>query len=455
MIKQKHVLIITALLIAGAISFTFFKDSGKKQEDMAGGSPIVATSPPVVKKTTKDTGKKTEEIGKKTDNETAPYARKGDNHTPTDVSDKMKMVIELRKKPSSDSVKQLASFLDDTESSVAQEALDSLGSIGLNSDLKQMVLDILINKITDDGYGYRGAALLTAASLDDGKQILPVIEKYASSDDEGVSTYAIRALSLLHSQDSVPVIAGMLGKLQSSDDIRTAFGTLAKINTPEAVAILEKNLHSEEQALQQDAVWALAISASGDHVEYLVKAVASDDLTPESMAVLATSQAGPAVFGSILQQEDMSPDKINQVLKIIEDNTIQAPGPVRSETATMIEPLFDNPNPEIQIAAIRALGKIGAPEDKSSLLIPKLQSDNIQIQREALSVYAQYSTPNTYKPLLDLFGHEDLKIRRSAFLFASPFLNKSDISAVEEALRENDPYMSEQAQVVLDKINKQ
>jgi HEAT repeat protein len=246
----------------------------------------------------------------------------------------------------------------------------------------------------------------------------------------------------------------MLGKLQSSDDIRTAFGTLATINTPEATAILQKNLHSQEQALQQESVWALALSPSGNHVEYLVKAVASDDLTPESMAVLAKSQAGPAVFGSILQREDMSTDKINQVLKIIEDNTVLAPGSIRSETATIIEPLLDNPNPEIQISAIRALGKIGASGDKSSLLIPKLQSDNIQIQREALSTYAQYSTPNTYKPLLDLFGHEDMKIRRSALLFASPFLDKSDIPTVEGVLRQNDPYMSEQAQLILDKINK-
>jgi HEAT repeat protein len=447
MIKQKHVLIITALLIAGAISFMFFKDSGKNHEDKAGGSPVVATSPPAVKKMTENTGKKTE-------NESAPSAQKDIIYTPTDLSDKMRIVMELREKPSSDSVKQLASFLDDTESSVAQEVLDSLAYMGLNSDLKQMVLDILINKITDDGYAYRGDALLTAASLDDGKQILPVIERYASSNDEGVSTYAIRALSLLDSKDSVPVISGMLGKLQSSDDRRTAFGTLATINTPEATAILEKNLHSQEQTLQQDAVWALALSASGNHVEYLVKAVASDDLAPQSMAVLATSKAGPAVFGSILQREDMSTDKINQVLKIIEDNTVHAPGPVRSETAAIIEPLFDNPNPDIQVAAIRALGKIGAPGDKSSLLIPKLQSDNIQIQREALSTYAQYSTPNTYKPLLDLFGHEDMKIRRSAFLFASPFLNKSDSSAVEEVLRQNDPYMSEQAQLILDNINK-
>lgn len=447
MINQKNVLIIAAFLIAAAFSFMFFKDSGEKHEDIAGGSSVVAPSSQAVKRSTGDTGKKNE-------NESAQYAQKGNIHTPTDLSSKMRIVNELRENPSSDSVKQLAAFLDDRESSVAQEAFDSLGYIGLNSDLKQMVLDILINKITDDGYGYRGAALLTAASLDDGKQILPVIEKYGSSDDEGVSTYAIRAMSLLDSEDSVPVIAGMLGKLQSSDDIRTAFGTLATINTPEATAILQKNLHSQEQALQQESVWALALSPSGNHVEYLVKAVASDDLTPESMAVLAKSQAGPAVFGSILQREDMSTDKINQVLKIIEDNTVLAPGSIRSETATIIEPLLDNPNPEIQISAIRALGKIGASGDKSSLLIPKLQSDNIQIQREALSTYAQYSTPNTYKPLLDLFGHEDMKIRRSALLFASPFLDKSDIPTVEGVLRQNDPYMSEQAQLILDKINK-
>ena len=447
MIKQKHVLIINGLLVAGAIFFIFSRDSGKKHEDSTGSSSIVATYSPAKEI-------QEEALGKKSENESATYARQGGADHPSDMSKRMTAIRDLREISSPESVLELAFFLDDPETAVAEEALDSLGSIGLNSDLKQMILDILIKKIMEEGYGYRGAALLTAATLDDGKQVLPVIARYASSSDEGVSTYAIRAISLLQSEESVPIIADMLGKLKSSEDIRTAFGTLATINTPEAVAILEKNLYSGEQGLQEDSVWALSLSKSGNHVEYLGKAVASDNLTPQSMAIIAQSQAGPAVFANILQREDTPADKITKVLGIMEENTILAPGAIRSETATIIEPLLDNPDPAIQIAAIRALGKIGAPENKSSLLIPKLQSDNIQIQKEAVSTYAQYCTPDTYKPLLNLFGHEDMKIRRTALLISSPFLNKSDSSMLEEALQQNDPYMSEQAKLILDKINK-
>ncbi|KAF0189812.1 MAG: hypothetical protein FD168_110 [Desulfobulbaceae bacterium] len=447
MIKQKHVLIINGLLVAGIIFFIFSRDSGKKHEDTTGSSSIVATYSPANEIQKKD-------VGKNSANESAAYTRQEGADNPTDMSKRMTVIRDLRENSSPDSVLELASFLDDQETAVAEETLDSLGSIGLNSDLKQMILDILIKKINDGGYGHRGAALLTAATLDDGKQVLSVIEKYASSNDEGVSTYAIRAISLLHSEDSVPIIADMLDKLKSSDDIRTAFGTLATINTPEAIAILEKNLYSGEQALQEDSAWALSLSKSGNHVEYLSKAVASDNLTPQSMAVIAKSQAGPAIFANLLQREDLPADKITKVLGIMEENTILAPGAIRSETAKIIEPLLDNPDPEIQIAAIRALGKIGAPENKSSLLIPKLQSDNIQIQKEAVSTYAQYCTPDTYKPLLNLFGHEDMKIRRTALLISSPFLNKSDSSVLEEALHQNDPYMSEQAKLILDKINK-
>lgn len=361
--------------------------------------------------------------------------------------------MELRNNFSRDSVLKLASFLDDTEASVAQEALDSLGYIGLNSDLKQMIVDILIKKSMDDGYFHRGLALLTAATLDDGKQVLPVIEMYASSDDEGDATYAIRAMSLLHSEDSVSIINDMLGNLRFPDDIRNAFAVLAKINTPEAAAILEKNLYSRLQVIQEQCVWALSIDKSGNNVEYLAKAIASDSLTPQSLAVLTQSQAGPAIFGRILQRQDMPADKIIKLLEIMEENSILAPGSVRSETAQVIESLIDNPNPDLQIAAIRTLGKIGAAEDKSSLLVPKLQSDNPQIQSEALSAYAQYCTPDTYKPLLDLFGNEDEKIRRTAFLLSSPFLDKSDRAVLEEALQQNDPYMSEKARLILEKIN--
>jgi HEAT repeat protein len=224
----------------------------------------------------------------------------------------------------------------------------------------------------DDGYFHRGVALLTAATLDDGKQVLPIIEMYASSGDEEDAIYAIRTMSLLHSEDSVSIINDMLGNLRSPDNIRTAFAVLARINTPEAAAILEKNLYSREQVLQEQSVWALSIAKSGNNVEYLAKAIASDSLTPQSLAVLAESQAGPAVFGSILQRDDMPADKIIKLLEIMEEHTMLAPGSVRSETAEIIGSLFDSPNTDLQIAAIRTLGKIGAAEDKSSLLIPKL-----------------------------------------------------------------------------------
>lgn len=446
MIKQKHVFIITALFMAGAAFFIFSKESGNRQRDTAGGSSVITSSSSAAKKTTKEPVERSE-------NESATYSRHGDTAPPPDLTEKMRVVRELRESFSRGTVLKLASFLDDTEESVAQEALDSLGYIGLNSDLKQMIVDILIKKTMDDGYFHRGAALLTAATLDDGKQVLPVIEMFASSDDEGDATYAIRAMSLLQSEDSVSIIAGMLGNLRSPDDISNAFAVLARINTPEAVAILDKNLYSSEQVLQEQSVWALSLAKSGNNVEYLVKAIASDSLTAQSLAVLAKSQAGPAVFGSILQRQDMAADKIIELLEIMEEHTMLAPGATRSEAAEIIGSLFDSPNPDLQIAAIRALGKIGAPLDKSSLLIPKLQSDNTQIQAEALSAFVQYCTPDTYKPLLDLFWHEDEKIRRTAFLISSPFLNRSDRAVLEEALRHSDPYISEQARLTLEKIH--
>ena len=449
MIKKKHVFIIVALFMAGTAFFIFSKESGNTRQDTVGGSSVAAAKNPAEYPSERQKREPSTSAARNSSGD----SRHGDIDQPPDMSERMRIAMELRNNFSRDSVLKLASFLDDTEASVAQEALDSLGYIGLNSDLKQMILDILIKKSMDDGYFHRGAALLTAASLDDGKQVLPVIEMYASSDDEEVSTYAIRAMSLLHSEDSVSIIADMLGNLRSPDDIRTAFAVLARINTPEAAAILEKNLYSREQVLQEQCVWALSIAKSGNHVEYLVKAITSDSLTPQSLAVLAESQAGPAVFGSILQREDMPADKIIKLLEIMEEHAMLAPGSTRSETAEIIGSLFDSPNPDLQIAAIRTLGKIGAPLDKSSLLIPKLQSDNTQIQMEALSAFVQYCTPDTYKPLLDLFWHEDQKIRRSAFLISSPFLNSSDRAVLEEALQHNDPYIGEQARLTLEKIS--
>jgi hypothetical protein len=226
---------------------------------------------------------------------------------------------------------------------------------------------------------------------------------------------------------------------------RTAYSLLAKAGSEEARQILRNDVYSEEREKQVNTVWALSRSSTEDNTQILSSAVRGKVLGDDSLSIIASSRAAPTVFNEAFQSDNLTDTDIRNLLRVISNNTMQASKDVRNQTAEIIKPLLDSNNEQVQKEAIEALGKIGATDNQADALVGKLESDSPILQGTALYAYAQYTNPNTYKPLKTLWYSEDEKIRRTAFFLSSPFLNQTDMEDLQKATKHPDEFISKQS----------
>ena len=362
-----------------------------------------------------------------------------------DVSVRMAAVRMLWNKMTPESVELLAMFLDDKEAVVAEEAIDALGHIAQNSELGEEVFDILIAKATDKEFRLRGPALLTASMVGDPEKVLPAIDTILKEQNQSAREYAVRAISFVNGPEAVPYLTRILAEGGSREMQRTAYSLLAKAGSEEARQILRNDVYSEEREKQVNTVWALSRSSTEDNTQILSSAVRGKVLGDDSLSIIASSRAAPTVFNEAFQSDNLTDTDIRNLLRVISNNTMQASKDVRNQTAEIIKPLLDSNNEQVQKEAIEALGKIGATDNQADALVGKLESDSPILQGTALYAYAQYTNPNTYKPLKTLWYSEDEKIRRTAFFLSSPFLNQTDMEDLQKATKHPDEFISKQS----------
>jgi len=362
-----------------------------------------------------------------------------------DVSVRMRAVRTLWNNLTPESVELLAMFLDDKESAVAEEAIDALGHIAKNSELGEEVFAILIAKATDKNFQSRGPALLTAAMVGDPDQLLPVLGSILEEQNQSAREYAVRAIAFVNGPEAVPYLKKILAEGGSRELQRTAYSLLIKAASEEALQILKNDAYSQEREKQVNTVWALSRSNADANTQILSDAVKTKMLGDESLSIIAASRSAPRVFGDAFQSDNLTNTDKRNLLRVVSDNTGLASKDVRNQTAEIIKPLLNSTDEQVQKDAIDALGKIGASDNQAEALASKLESDSPILQGAALYAYAQYTTPNTYKPLKDLWYSEDEKIRRTAFFLSSPFLNNSDMEDLEKAAKHTDEFISKQA----------
>ena len=372
-----------------------------------------------------------------------------------DVSVRMEAVRLLWKKMTPESVELLAMFLDDKESAVAEEAIDALGHIAKNSELDEEVFAILIARATDKNFQSRGAALLTAAMVGDPDQLLPVIGSILEEQNQSAREYAVRAIAFVNGPEAVPYLKKILAEGGSRELQRTAYSLLIKAGSEEALQILKNDAYSQEREKQVNTVWALSRSNTDANTQILSDAVTTKTLGDESLSIIAASRAAPRVFGDAFQSDNLTNTDKRNLLRVISDNSSMASKDVRNQTADVIKPLLNSTDEQVQKAAIDALGKIGATDNQAEALASKLESDSPILQGAALMAYAQYTTPNTYKPLKSLWYSDDEKIRRTAFFLSSPFLNNSDMADLEKAVKHTDEFISNQAKLKIKQLKVQ
>lgn len=360
-----------------------------------------------------------------------------------DVSVRMKAVRLLWENTTPEAVELLAMFLDDEENVIAEEAIDALGHIANNSDLGDKILGILIDKAIDKTSKIRGPALLTASIIGDQDQLFPVIEGIIEENNTSALDYAVRALGIINGPETVPYLQKILSKNVSRDIQRNIYSILIHTGSEEAMAILEDDTYSEDREKQVNTVWALSRGTSSNTgAEFLSDALKKKALGDESISIIAASRTAPAVFKEAFKSDNLTNTDKRNLLRVISDNTKLAPRDVRDQVAEVIQPLLNSTDVQVQKEAIETIGAIGATTNQAETLAPKLESESPILQGAALYAYAQYTTPNTYKPLINLWNNEDEKIRRTAFFLSSPFVNNSDMEDLEKATQHTDEFIA-------------
>jgi HEAT repeat protein len=454
---------ICALLAIGILSIVYLMSSKSPENQTAiktdpdrvstaqAKAPKKAEAQPVKSKPAVKKAPVTKAAPDETDWQTRVEAALND----PDVSVRMNAVRLLWNKMTPESVELLAMFLDDKESVVAEEAIDALGHIAQNSELDEEVFNILITKATDKKFGLRGPALLTASMVGDPDKVLPVIGTIIEEKDQSAREYAVRAISFVNGPEAVPYLAKILAEGGSKEMQRTAYSLLAKTGSEEALQVLRKDIYSQEHEKQVNTVWALSRNSTESNTQLLSSAVRGKALGDDSLSIIAGSRAAPTVFNEAFQSDDLTDTDKRNLLRVISNNTTQAPKDVRNQTAEIIKPLLESKNEQVQKDAIEALGKIGATDNQADALAGKLESDSPILQGAALYAYAPYTNPNTYKPLKTLWYSEDEKIRRTAFFLSSPFLNHSDMEDLQKATKHSDEFISKQSTLKINQLDVQ
>ena len=236
---------------------------------------------------------------------------------------------------------------------------------------------------------------------------------------------------------------------------RNAYSLLAKVGTEEARQILAANVYSEERETQVNTVWALSRRSTEYNMQILSSALNEKALTDESVSIIARSRTAPALFKTAFKSDNLTNTDKRNLLRTISTDTRLASREVRNQTAEAIKPLLDSSDEQLQKDAIDALGDIGATENQAEALEEKLESDSPILQGAALSAYAKYTNPNTYKPLKTLWYDEDEKIRRTAFFLSSPFLNQSDLEDLKKAEKHSDEFIAKQSGRIIKQLDLQ
>lgn len=369
--------------------------------------------------------------------------------TDPNVSARVKAVLGLREHPTSEAINLLFSFLVDKDSAVVSEAIDTLGYIGLNSDLGDLAYEMLEQKAGDKAFPLRGQALVTAAML--GKdRLLPLVSDFISEENEGSENFAVRALSLIGSPACVPYLEGLLRQSDHEEVRRNSLNILAKIETPEALSLIEEYVHSSNDRDQTASAVALSRLNRPEFNKMLADEIQENRLEKDALRALARSPAGASIFGDLLQRKDVGKEEKVSWLKTLAEHSYGS-SERRTALKEAVEPLLDSPDPTIQKEAIRAIAGIGG-ENTADTLMPGLESKDDEVRKETAFSLIGYVTPSNYKPLLDLLWDDDQETRRIALMCVEQFVDESDRESLEKAKEHPDELISKHASMLLDRI---
>jgi HEAT repeat protein len=374
-----------------------------------------------------------------------------------DTTDRVTAVRQLRNEASEEAIALLQDCLDDPSTLVVTSALNSLAFIGKKEPFGDKVYEILESKAIDENFPERGQALVIAALFSGDERLLPVISDYISADGDGSAegdnsaniNSAARALVAIGTPACVDPLQQILNASKDPSVHRMAFDTLAKIESPEAVNILQQHLRYGDSADRVNSAMALAVMDKAEYNNILVETLANQEVDDQVLAAIGRSPAGPAVFEKMIYGNDIEKEVRIQYLGILQDSMLKSTNETRTGIMKTVAPLLDSGDPELEMNAIKIFGMGFGELDTVEILKPKLQSADSKVREAAVDAYRTYVTEDSYKPLLDLIWDKDENIRRQALMLAQQYIDQSDYPVLEKAKDHEDEFIREHVSSIL------
>jgi HEAT repeat protein len=359
------------------------------------------------------------------------------------VAVRMEAILALKKldNVSVEAVGILARFLGDREDAVVSEVIDTLGYIGLNSNMADTVFEILKEKALDKSFvGHRGEALIMAATVGEEK-LLSVMPDIIAERSEAANDFAARALAVIQSENCLPYLEQLLKQSRESKVRTNVLDLLARIGSTESLALLDTYSLSGDDRDQVAGVGALARMNLPEINDKLADQVLQGRLDKDSLRAIARSAAAPEVFAKLLQSGDSDDRQRISWLQTLDETATIGPAERRARLSKAVSPLLNDPNPEIQIGALNVIAKGGDPQS-DELLGPALQSPDEEVRKAGMDALIGYVRPDKYKNLFQYMWDENESVRREAFMMASVFADESDREEFEKLQKHTDPVIA-------------
>ncbi len=365
-------------------------------------------------------------------------------------------VRRTRMHPTPENMKKLVALINtDKDTAVLSEALNTLGVLAQRGIDSQQACKLLAQKALDKDFPSRGEALLVAAILGKNKA-LPVVAAFIKGGGDqtpeniGMLGWASRALSMIATPQSVPIIEKLISETSDPDVRGASYAALAKAGTPQAFSILKQQAQTSTGKDQAYSTAALSESKDPQIRQWIVNAIQDGTLGKDAISTLAMMPAAPDIFGRVLTEAGLSPGKQIDMLKQIATG-IQG-DPDRKKLVLALAPLVYSGDVSVQEEAMKLVAQAGGKK-VADIIKPFLSSDNPDLRRDAFFSYMKFANADNYKYLFDFLDDQNPETRRMAIFMIGRFYGASDRSALEQAAQSSDAFIRDKARQYLSSLN--
>ncbi|MDR3566869.1 MAG: HEAT repeat domain-containing protein [Syntrophobacteraceae bacterium] len=366
-------------------------------------------------------------------------------------------VRATRMNPTPANMKRLVALIDtNKDPAILSEALNTLGVLAQRGINSEQACKLLAQKALDKDFPSRGEALLVDAILEKDKA-LPVVSAFLQGagggqkpEDSAMLGWASRALGMMATPQSVPLIEKLISQTNDPEVRGAAFAALAKAGSPQAFSLLKQQSQSTTGKNQAYSVAALSESKDPQVRQWIVDAIQNGTLGKDAVSMLAVMPSAPDIFGKVLTEGGLSPAKQLDMLQQIEPGLHGNPG--RQKLAVALAPLVYTGDPKVQGEAIKLISQSGGKQ-AADIIKPFLTSEDPELRKDAFFSYMRFASADNYKYLFDFLDDQKPETRKMAIFMIGKFYGASDRSALEQAAQSSDAFVRDKANQYLSSLN--